>query len=469
MGEHPIRGAFARRYLARTRIRRTLVAGLAGTVGATMTVPLHGLAPAHAVTTTRVATAGQGLLDLVLDPVLDPVQAPVPSIVGAGTVTGMLGYTCSGTVAGEVTACPAVTLPTDGVAGLTEIVLTAEPAEGFEAVWGDTCPEPVGNACHIPTDALTDLITPVVTFEPLPGQGTDAPDTTITNRVASPTSTAASFTFAATPTAATPAYECRLATATEPDPAWERCDSGAADYTGLEGGSHTFEVRALDGDVADPTPAAWTWAVRSPASAPQTRIVSGPAPGAWVLRRSTTYRYTSTSAESAFSCRLDGAARACGAAGATLGRQRAGRHVFSVAAYVPSTGGRDLSPATRSFVVPFDDRALARRGTWRKRTGAGHFHGTFLQTRRRQAVLSRKAAGISRLALVADRGRGHGTVKVYLGTRLLSKVSLASRRGVRGTVVPVASFAGPRRGTVRVVVVSAGKTVRIDGLAIATR
>ena len=75
-----------------------------------------------------------------------------------------------------------------------------------------------------------------------------------------------------------------------------------------------------------------------------------------------------------------------------------------------------------------------------------------------------------RVALVADRGRGHGTVKVFWNKKLLKKVSLAAKRDRKRKVIPVKTFTGKvRQGTLRVVVVSSGKVVRIDGLGIASR
>jgi len=74
------------------------------------------------------------------------------------------------------------------------------------------------------------------------------------------TDTAATFGFAASEPppllglARPPAYECRL-----DGGAWGACASPTT-YSGLLGGSHTFEVRAA-GLLDDRTPAAWTWAI----------------------------------------------------------------------------------------------------------------------------------------------------------------------------------------------------------------
>ena len=83
------------------------------------------------------------------------------------------------------------------------------------------------------------------------------PDTTIT---ASPPSTSYSsraiFRYSAAPADA--AFECRL----DGEP-FARCsaESGVKAYAGLPLGEHTFEVRASQGGVADPSPASVTWTV----------------------------------------------------------------------------------------------------------------------------------------------------------------------------------------------------------------
>jgi hypothetical protein len=59
-----------------------------------------------------------------------------------------------------------------------------------------------------------------------------------------------------------------------------------------------------------------------------------------------------------------------------------------------------------------------------------------------------------------------GTVKVYLGTTLLRTISLHSDTKVIGKVIPVKSWSALHSGTVRIKVVSSGKKVIIDGLAI---
>lgn len=81
-----------------------------------------------------------------------------------------------------------------------------------------------------------------------------APNTAIDDRPPLRTnSTAANFTYEA-PTATS--YECKLDAA-----AFASCPSDGREYTGLSEGSHTFQVRGLNGSGPDPTPASYTWTV----------------------------------------------------------------------------------------------------------------------------------------------------------------------------------------------------------------
>ncbi|HEV7615234.1 MAG TPA: hypothetical protein VGO36_03280 [Solirubrobacterales bacterium] len=82
-----------------------------------------------------------------------------------------------------------------------------------------------------------------------------APNTAIDDRPAPRSnSTAAVFTYEA-PTAT--GYECRLDAE-----AFAACpDGGPKEYSSLAEGSHTFQVRGINGSGPDPTPASYTWTV----------------------------------------------------------------------------------------------------------------------------------------------------------------------------------------------------------------
>jgi hypothetical protein len=94
-----------------------------------------------------------------------------------------------------------------------------------------------------------------------------APETAIDDRPAlNSNSPDAEFTYDA-PTATS--YECRLDGA-----AFASCPAIGKQYTGLADGSHTFQVRGVNGSGPDPTPASFTWKVDT--VAPSATIDSHP-------------------------------------------------------------------------------------------------------------------------------------------------------------------------------------------------
>jgi hypothetical protein len=336
--------------------------------------------------------------------------------------------------------------------------------------------------CTIPlTDLLgTTPLAPVVEFLPaIGGPGGKAPDTKITSKAPGSVTTH-TFAFKAEPQTEETTFECTLKVThkgTPPSGAvrshdWKPCKSGLA-YTGLADGSYTFGVRAVEGEGAtalrDQTPATQSWTKGAFSGVPDTRITSGPKTNAWVLGNAVTYRFASTLAASEFQCGYDGRTYPCDSGAFTVRGLARGSHRFEVYAMANKT--RDFTPAVRAFHVPLDDRALRTVRSWASRKQQGHFQSTYRQTTVKGAALVTSGTQkFRRIALVADKGRGHGTVRVLWNKKLLKEISLQAKRAQKRKVIPVKRFTGKmRRGTIRVVVVTSGKVVRIDGLGIASR
>lgn len=247
---------------------------------------------------------------------------------------------------------------------------------------------------------------------------------------------------------------------------WQSC-AAPRSYAGLADGDYTFEVRAVDsaGNI-DPSPAAYSWEVDR--TAPETSFGQAPVDGSWVLSRSVSLGLSSSESGSTFACSVDGAVRTCGPTSLALTDLPSGTHVATAAA-TDAAGNSDPTPAVRTWTVPFDDRQLSRlKGTWAQKSARAAYVGTYSVTTQKGAALTMKVAGVTRLALVATKAPGHGTVKVLLGRTLLNKISLASATVKNKQVVPVATFPTAKTGTVKIVVTTAGKQVRIDGLGFAT-
>lgn len=123
------------------------------------------------------------------------------------------------------------------------------------------------------------------------------PNTTIVSKPANPTkSTAASFTYSATP-ATGAEFECRLDAAS-----FSICSTSGVTYAGpLAEGGHSFEVRAVNSAGTDPTPAAYTWTVDT--TPPEAEIKTHPEdPSAG---NSAAFTYGSSENGSTFQCSLE--------------------------------------------------------------------------------------------------------------------------------------------------------------------
>ena len=300
-------------------------------------------------------------------------------------------------------------------------------------------------------------------------------DTKLTTKPAATTdASTATFAFTADPAETGDTYSCSLSGPSSAH-ALRSCSSPVS-YSNLEPGDYTFSVKAALGTVADATPATYTWTVsKTPwgeptaGGAPETKMTGGPANFGWLLSTVTGFKLTS-SEPGIFRCKLDGKGYApCGnSPSVTLRNLGQQTHVFTGAA-VDLSGNADATPATRTFTVPRNNTTLTHSAGWSQRNAKGYFLNSFSQTTKKGATLRYKAAGIKRVALVASKGRGNGTVQVFLGKTLLKKVSLNATRTQHKRVISVASFATKRRGTITVKVVSSGKVVQVEGLGIASR
>ena len=174
----------------------------------------------------------------------------------------------------------------------------------------------------------------------------DAPDTSIANKPANPSnSTSASFTYASTESGT---FECRL-----DGGSFAGCPNAGKGYSGLSEGSHTFEVRAIDGvGLTDQTPASYTWIIDT--TAPDTTIQNKPTnPTTSMLAN---FTYSSTEAGSTFECRLDGAGgfSSCPVAGKSYSSLGPGSHTFEVRA-IDGANNTDASPAEYNWVIEASD------------------------------------------------------------------------------------------------------------------
>jgi hypothetical protein len=201
--------------------------------------------------------------------------------------------------------------------------------------------------------------------------------------------------------------------------------------------------------------------------APNTSVSGGPANGSIALTNSASFGLASTEPSSTFTCSLDGSAGTTCTAPRRYTSLAQRTHVLRVWAR-DSAGTPDPSAATRTWTVPVNNTYLGHSAGWTKKTGTGYYLGTYSTTTRKGAAVTRSASNVRRIALVATKGPGFGKVDVYLGTTLLRRIDLSAAALAKRQLLNVASFSTRKSGTVRVVVLSSGKTVRIEGLGLVT-
>ncbi len=201
---------------------------------------------------------------------------------------------------------------------------------------------------------------------------------------------------------------------------------------------------------------------------PQTAITTGPAEGAYALTKAVALGYTSTEKGGTFRCRLVGFSGVvpCPATGRTsLSNLPGGSYRLQVWAK-DAAGNEDATPATRTFHVPVDDRALKRKsGTWKQGTASTAFRGTYRTIARKGGSLTLAVAGATSLALVVEKGPRYGTLEVFLGSKKLRTVKTAGSRVRPLQVVVLAKGTALLKGTLRIVSTSNAQ-VRVDAVGV---
>lgn len=126
-------------------------------------------------------------------------------------------------------------------------------------------------------------------------------------------------------------------------------------------------------------------------------------------------------------------------------------------------GNASSFAAQKCTAIPLDDRALSRSAGWTLLKPTGWFGTTGLGTSTQGATLKAANATLKRIGLVALACPTCGTVGVYVNSTLVGKVNLAASTTQR--VVRQLPLFSLRTGTVTLKVLSSGRPVRIDALA----
>ena len=274
----------------------------------------------------------------------------------------------------------------------------------------------------------------------------------------------ASFTLSTDPPEEGAAFECRLEKGGEAT-LWSDCTSGSigtANYTDLEPGAYVFYGRATDqaGNTSDPVTKAWN--VTGPM--PETIISGGIGPNGWVLSTMARFTLGSDMEGVTFQYRLNkGEWKACDVECDVDGLVQGRNRIRFRAMYGDEV---DQTPAIRTVYMPNKATVMNRSDGWKVRTGAEHMFGKYVVTKKKGETLRNWHRNISRIALVASTGEGHGKVHVYVGRERVRTINLGSYTRQTNRLIEVKSFGTPREGVVRVVVASKGKPVSIDAVGV---
>jgi hypothetical protein len=139
-------------------------------------------------------------------------------------------------------------------------------------------------------------------------------------------------------------------------------------------------------------------------------------------------------------------------------------YCFAVRA-VDNAGNTSPWTIPRCTARPLDDRALSVGAGWARGTGSSYWNGTITATSTNAATATRTGAEFDRVGIVATRGPGMGTIAIYIGTTQIGQISLAATSTTYQNLIPLPPISY-HTATVAVKVVSSGKPVQLDGLAL---
>jgi subtilisin family serine protease len=153
----------------------------------------------------------------------------------------------------------------------------------------------------------------------------------------------------------------------------------------------------------------------------------------------------------------------------TLNLAAGSTHCVSANSIQPGTGNESNFSTKRCTSVPVNNTSLKHSSGWKKKKAPGHFLKTFSQSSKKGATLSLSGVIFDRLALVATKCRGCGTVGIFSGRQKFpfKKVNLSSTRTKKLQIITVFSKKnGPYKSKITIKVLTSGKPVKIEGFGV---
>ncbi len=299
------------------------------------------------------------------------------------------------------------------------------------------------------------------------GEDTTAPDVTIT--VVGTLSATAGFTLSSNEDPDV-TYTYRLVEDDAVTEEWTSYTGGQIEFGPLEPGTYSFQVHGTDAAGNRSGLYQKTWTVKPPVTKLETSVLEGPADATWLLDDSASFTLFSNDDSAQFKVTVNGKDAGISGPNVDVTGLVAGANELTFAAVSDTLV--DTTPVTRTLWVPRSVAALRHRGVWRVLDGPEHLFGTSVQTMKYGGVIKTPRSKVKRVALVVSKGAGFGKVRVYLGSRRLTRrpINLASSTSRSSVLVPVKTFARAKRGRVKVKVVSGrGARVVIEGVGYSNR
>ncbi len=405
----------------------------------------------------------------------------------SGTVTDQHGNPISGAVVtllrSDAAAGPYAAVP-DGSEQMSPSNRTnpmtsgADGSYGWDVVAGYYKVKAVKDGCTtVTSNVLT--IPPAVTGLTLAltcGSSADItpPDEHITSHPANPTaSRTAAFGFTGSDDASPPVtFTCSI----DGKPA-SSCTSGVS-YTGLADGTHTFALVAHDtaGNTTKPTTYDWRVDATKPTVkltgsmpaftlASQVTITwSGSDAGSGIAHYQLHYRRAAYNGGFPSTWTLPSAWKALTSLKVTASLTAGYDYCYQVQA-IDRAGNASGWSASQCVARPLDDRSMSATAGWTRGTSSAYYLSTYTSTTRYGAALTKSSVALDRIGVVATKCASCGVIGIYVGTKLIGKVNLASSTTKYKVLILLPKFS-LRTGKVTLKVLTTGKKVLIDGLAV---
>jgi hypothetical protein len=140
-------------------------------------------------------------------------------------------------------------------------------------------------------------------------------------------------------------------------------------------------------------------------------------------------------------------------------------YCFSARA-LDAVGNLSTWSAEKCTALPLNNTSLAHSSGWSKVTARGYYLKSYSVSSRPGASLTRTGVVAKRIAVVVTKCATCGTLGVYWNGTLLKKLNLAASTTAKKQLITVAGWASPRSGAVKLVVLSSGRPVIVEGLGV---